>query len=895
MVITIFQGDEHKAKMEKQFSETDFFAGAYRKAYQLVCEIEEEMERYRKEIDKNKGRLSRYRGMGNNRIIFCGGRGQGKTSVMQSFAKCLDGSYKEEKSDGSAQLAFVKELVCEKYEVVDSIDPSAMENGESILRVLISRLFFKLEEYIKSDDCPSKDDKNFLQNKKDIVKLFEKCYANIECIKNGKGVDCGQDDLQTLSQMGSSAQLKENLYDLIRIYLDMMPGGNKCGKDTSRYLVIPIDDADLVTKRLFQLCEDIRNYLSIPNVIILMAVDYEQLVHATYQRYLKQYKVMRKADVFSKHKSYVDRECHEMAAKYLEKVFPVMHRVDLPRIDNLLEEEFKNVRFDYKRWNDKGVPESAFTGAALDQSENMQKQLLKLLYMRTGMLFIGDGDGLHPFMPHTLRELTHWVKMLYDMQEINITKDSMTEKAAEKILQLKDNIQTMKQYFISYWCEKYLDISATRVFQRIDSGKIKHIIGSKEIDSQELGKVPTAVRVIYKEIKSEIGESKFDADQYIKDAVSIYATIFLNEWFASALANDRQFGDIANFVGRTIDLSDYNEANKYNDKYNIMRFNINADVLRGTLGDDIESSTAQCLRSFCAVVENGEIKDSVNVLKVVERRVQINPEVKTLEFDILRPVIRQLQQEEIHTKEDSNRESDMLTEKERQEKAEQTRIADLVTAKNIIANCDVQKQLHSIIDIWYKAGNAERRFASLGEQIVNLYEAIHKNLKILQSESDCQMMGIYDKTGAENNEVINVIFLCNRKNFTNYIKQVGDELEVCLDETAEKAKEFDRDIKSNNRTKIADLQRVIESVLDNLNEGVGKVCVSKDRLYKMASLWNLNISSGWIKVDRMYRKINKEIDQLRKLKADVDDQVAAAANVPQSESSSNEPPTTMAE
>ena len=45
-----------------------------------------------------------------------------------------------------------------------------------------------------------------------------------------------------------------------------------------------IDDMDLATQKIYRICEDIRNYLSVPNIIVLFASDYDQLVYAIYQK-----------------------------------------------------------------------------------------------------------------------------------------------------------------------------------------------------------------------------------------------------------------------------------------------------------------------------------------------------------------------------------------------------------------------------------------------------------------------------------------------------------------------------------------------------------------------------------------------------------------------------------
>lgn len=196
--ITIYKGDEYRAKIAKTFQPDDIFADVYSKAYRIVDKITGEMREYEEQCEKanekRKKYSARYSGMGNNIVIFCGARGQGKTSAMQTFARCLGGEYREEDK--------IKELKIKEgaFEVLDSIDPSAMENDESILRVLLSRLFFQLQELITDSDFTPPNDNEFAKDKANIVKLFQKCYANIDYIQSGKRKESGQDDLEKIGR-----------------------------------------------------------------------------------------------------------------------------------------------------------------------------------------------------------------------------------------------------------------------------------------------------------------------------------------------------------------------------------------------------------------------------------------------------------------------------------------------------------------------------------------------------------------------------------------------------------------------------------------------------------------------------------------------------------------------
>lgn len=97
------------------------------------------------------------------------------------------------------------------FVVLDSIDSSALNGGESIVRVVLSRLFYKLEEKSKTrHDFPEK---------RRILELFQKCYSAIDYINGNVHGARDEDDLEELASLGSSSRLKKNLKELIDLLL----------------------------------------------------------------------------------------------------------------------------------------------------------------------------------------------------------------------------------------------------------------------------------------------------------------------------------------------------------------------------------------------------------------------------------------------------------------------------------------------------------------------------------------------------------------------------------------------------------------------------------------------------------------------------------------------------
>ena len=184
----------------------------------------------KKENNSGADYKARFAGLGNNIVFFSGGRGYGKTSAMRSFAQYLTGDISLED----------KEKMKNQFIVLDSIDPSAMESGENIIRVVMSRMYHMFE---KSEQTLLKemDREKYRKKKFELFEQFQKCYESIDSIKSDKQKESiyDTDDLEKLAHLGSSAGLKECIYETVDKYLNLMKQCNKDGKGDC-YLVVAI-------------------------------------------------------------------------------------------------------------------------------------------------------------------------------------------------------------------------------------------------------------------------------------------------------------------------------------------------------------------------------------------------------------------------------------------------------------------------------------------------------------------------------------------------------------------------------------------------------------------------------------------------------------------------------
>lgn len=762
---------------------------------QIVSEIIRGMEKYGKESENSGRYVARYQGLGKNIVIFCGARGQGKTSAMQTFVRCLDGTYLQEKGNLKHMPAFIQELQTNKFEVLDSIDPSAMENNESILRVVLSRLFFHLNECYQKDKFGNSMD--FERERGDLTRLFQKCFDNIDYIKCKKSRDWEQDDLEILSQLGSSANLKKNLCDLIDKYLNLV-SAEKCPNETAgRYLVIPVDDADLATKKVFRLCEDIRNYLSIPNVIILMAADYDQLMNATYQKYLKQNRIRQQAAAGKYDKRLVEKDCYQMAAKYLEKLFPIGHRISLPKIENLITENYDNIKFEYLI-SDHGEEKCAFENE-INQCGNLQKQFIQLLYLRTGMILVNEDHSLHSFLPHTFRELTHFVKMFYDMETIDWellyreeeTAWEFSEAYRKNVAFLKKNIQMVKQYFLNYWCVKRLNASEMNTILKIDEASQKHQMKKVYRILRKHLEVKTEKETdetTYRNVMQNIVEKKIGPHSWLREAMILYYTIFLNEWFAAAMEEPGQFPKIGAFVERVLDYPENIISLKYKDKYKVHQFDIDTKCLAEDLGDDIMQEERACLNRFCVAVQNGKVQNSVDLFRTVDGKVRLDienlgkDEEMHVQFDMLHPLMSAL----IYRDGTSRRDWGEGTSMDANETDDHSNdgIPVLATIRNMIANYDVQMDLRESIRTWYDDILKKTHSNISWKRICqSLYSMIDEKLRMYTNQDGAAGKIFNEATDLQKN-VLNKIFLCNEENRKSYIEDVLENIRTCQQATS---------------------------------------------------------------------------------------------------------------
>ena len=448
--IRIKQGREYRAAIdpERVNSETEFFYNAYQEAKSQLREIllafDQNSKRDTKALSTKK-RIEQLHEYPNNVIAFCADRGRGKTTAMLSFSGALE-ALSDPQKDTSAAISFWEDLPTNlhntKFEVLAPVDPAAMENSESVLQQIISQMFENFCKKIKDRFKTNENNRDF----DDLSDKFQKCAQAIDSLyKDPKSrTNLIEDELDQIAEIGQSAKLLLLLHELVNRYLEFM-----CGKDGNCCLVVQIDDADMDIGRAYQILEDVRKYLVLPHVIVLMATNIQQLETTVEQHFLQEYKHSLK---YSKSMITVER-CHDIAVLYLEKAIPHTRRIYLPDIDKTIRQHLSPIRVFY---------ENTTGGNILAPNDTYQKQLLALLYCKTGMVFTFEEDYLHNLLPSHMRELSQFLPFFANMEDLfdgyalaasTFIDQSFPkpEKTPKLLAKWEKNLERLEFYLVNLW------------------------------------------------------------------------------------------------------------------------------------------------------------------------------------------------------------------------------------------------------------------------------------------------------------------------------------------------------------------------------------------------------------------------------------------------------------
>ena len=371
----------------------------------------------------------------NNIFAFIGERGSGKTSCMRSIVHLLE-------DPRNSQLDNV--VLKRNFYALDMIDPSFIDNESNIIGVILATLY-----------------KEFLNHSQDIneglkIKLAES-FARVQhdFSRMMTATAIPDDDLEALSSLSAAIDLRTSMYELIDRFMKYM------GKEKA-ILLIPVDDIDLHSKAATIMVEQIRKYLVLPNVLVVMAMKINQLAKLKRLQYSTEYR--------DDNQTLNDKDLDEMVDRYITKLVPYNHRVYMPEATVYWDAELH-----IKQKDD-----------FCHKFESVRQAVPELIFRKTRYLFYNSVVKTSFIVPDNLRELRQFIRLLVDMKDY-WQYDSDGKLIAEE----SNNKEVFKKYLFESWMMNHLGTDSQKGIKELAS-----VSEAIQINA-------TALRIIRKKFEKE--------------------------------------------------------------------------------------------------------------------------------------------------------------------------------------------------------------------------------------------------------------------------------------------------------------------------------------------------------------------------------------------------------
>ena len=455
--LTVVIGDATRPKIEKiKDFKTSFFQDSYQKAFTLVSDI---VSNFNEEKDENT-RNDYYQQIRNNIIAFAGDRGSGKTSCLQTVYQvlgCYDNTslkYIVDLFENEFKEKIRKNFDDVTFQTLPTIDPSYFEENSNILEIVLANMFSTFKEHASKTQA-SNNNESYLEKKRNLVTCFQKAKDTLDTINNEE-IKSSNDSIEKLSALSAGINMKQQMTDLVEKYLEYFEKNDYINKRNHKILLIAIDDMDIQTEHAFKMVEQIRKYLIIKNVIILVGVKLTQLTDIIKQAYYENYKTIID-------KQSLSDTVEDMAGRYMSKLIPYNHRIFLPDLEIELNRPIK---------------------IDTEYFDRIDMAVLHLIYRKTRYMFYNSDTGTSLVVPRNLRDLLNLCSLLYGMKTIYKDKENKDDenknkdkedKVEDYITLIQKNRIQFRKYFIESWCYEHLDSEKYMFIQEVMSSSIENI------------------------------------------------------------------------------------------------------------------------------------------------------------------------------------------------------------------------------------------------------------------------------------------------------------------------------------------------------------------------------------------------------------------------------------
>lgn len=399
----------------------------------------------------------------------------------------------------------LKTLPQKRIHALKLIDPSFFDAVHNILEIIIGEMYNRTSRDLSTSITVDKENEA-----RKLLKSFQAIKRDMLYVDKNTRFE-RDEELEELSLLAAGVDLRTGIQKLIADYLSYF---------NSDVLLISIDDIDLNVKLAYEMVEQIRKYLILPNVMILMAVKIDQLSMVIQENLSKQFDQALKHDT----RILTGNDISEMAERYINKLIPIESRIYIPSPDvffgnSLVIKDRENVVF---------------------EADTVRDAIPSLIFTKCRYLFYNTRGTTSPIVPRNLRDLRLLLQMLIKMKDYSEVKPiNMTEALGNK--------QQFKRYFFSTWLDS-LEVDVRSVAIKLINETVPTLFNKKVID---------LIRNMYadatsKELKSH--KMYFDIDSAMaKDANEIKVEDnFRNILEPKNLAYNISIGDVFYVLDRLL-------------------------------------------------------------------------------------------------------------------------------------------------------------------------------------------------------------------------------------------------------------------------------------------------------------------------------------------------------
>lgn len=396
------------SETRQEFSKS-VFNKVYKRAYALV---EKDVQ-----IQLQGSQEIGYTGGTNNIITFVGRRGTGKSSAMQSFMRALADNDKELEKGVDEYTIYDNSRTPKPVHFIDIdwIDASLLEKGEDIFEVILAKM---LKVFL--NDIESESNERLSYEKRTLYNSFADIYKKQLNIKNrNENYYSAETAISNLRELSRSSDIRNEFQKLVHNFINIKSDGNKFGRDEQgeTFLVVAIDDIDMNIDSGFEILEKIQRYLSVDRLIILLAVNHEQMQMCCQKHFVELHQIPLghlSAQEFSgagKLKEHVK----DISEQYMEKALPFYTRIYLPSLKKMDYDRNQLTKIEVEMKNGEkktcSIKQAAFILAA----------------RKTMVRYDKNGIKRHFMEPETLRELSDYWLFRETMKDLDENKSGFLE------------------------------------------------------------------------------------------------------------------------------------------------------------------------------------------------------------------------------------------------------------------------------------------------------------------------------------------------------------------------------------------------------------------------------------------------------------------------------------